>query len=71
MDEAVRAELDHLLGYMRACQRVVADIESGTHAGPVVPDAAGYVRAMTWAQARGGLQMLEHLRLISANEREA
>jgi hypothetical protein len=71
MDEAVRAELDVLLGYMRACRRTVAGIESGDMAEPQVPDPASYVRAMTWAQARGGLQMLEHLRLISHEEREA
>jgi hypothetical protein len=71
MEEAVRAELDHLLGYMRACQRTLAGIESGDMPGPQVPDSAIYVRAMTWAQADGGLQMLEQLRLISHKEREA
>ncbi|HTE60709.1 MAG TPA: hypothetical protein VK631_10200 [Solirubrobacteraceae bacterium] len=71
MEEAVRAELDHLLGYMRACQRTVADIDSGDISGPDVPDSAAYVRAMTWAQAAGALQMLEDLRLISHEEREA
>ena len=71
MEEAVRAELDHLLGYMRACRQTVAGIESGDMAEPQVPEPASYMRAMTWAQARGGLQMLEHLRLISHEEREA
>jgi hypothetical protein len=71
MDDAVRAELDHLLGYMRACRQTVAEIESGQHAGPAVPDPAAYVKAMTWAQANGGLQMLQHLRLITNDEREA
>jgi hypothetical protein len=71
MDEDVRAEFDDLLGYMRACRRTVADIESGDMPGPHVPDPAAYVRAMTWAQASGGLRMLEHLHLISHEEREA
>ena len=71
MDQAVRAELDHLLGYMRACRQTVAGIESGDVRGPQLPDPASYVREMTWAQARGGLQMLEHLGLVSHEEREA
>ena len=71
MDEAVRAELDDLLGYLRACRETVASIESGDTPGPAVPTAADYVRGMTWAQADGGLRMLEHLRLITHEQRAA
>lgn len=71
MDDAVRAELGYLLGYMRACRQTVTDIESGALPGPEPPDAVGYVASMTWAQARGALQMLEHLRLITNEERSA
>jgi hypothetical protein len=69
MDSAVRIELDALLGYMRACRRTIDAIDAGRVAPPTPPGSSEYVVEMTWAQARGSLQTLEHLGLISATER--
>ena len=71
MDESVERELDALLGYMRAAQRDLAEIESGDAPGPMPTDPAGYVQAMTWAQASGALRILEHLGLLTAAERSS
>lgn len=71
MDDAVARELETMLGFMRACQTTVADVETGHLPAPPVPSPAGYVCRMTWAQASGALRMLEQLQLISHEEREA
>jgi hypothetical protein len=69
MEPAVRTELDALLGYMRACRRVLEAVEAGHERAPTPPGGTGYMVAMTWAQASGALQVLEHLRLITTAER--
>ena len=69
MDKAVREALDDLLDYMRVTHRAVAMSQSGDMAGKV-PDSATYLRAIAWSHARGGLQILEHLQLITNDERD-
>lgn len=69
MEEAVRRELDALLGYMRTCRTVIEGVAEEAMPWPPFPSPTDYIAGMTWAQARGALMVLEHLRLITSEER--
>jgi len=71
MDNAVRTELETLLGQLRACKQVSEGVAGGAASGPAVPAPADYIRAMTWARVSGALHVLENLGLVSHDERGA